>query len=445
MNSGYAPNSITLAGAVAMGTGVMIGAGIFALTGQIAELAGPLFPLSFVIGALVTGFSAYTYIKMSNAHPSSGGIAMILEKAYGPTALAAGAALLMALSMVINESLVARTFATYLLRGIGFEPGGWLVPAFGVSLIVFAYLINVAGNRSVGLFSIVMAILKVGGIALFGAAALWAGGVSFDATSNGASTEITGFLASVALSILAFKGFTTITNSGAEVTEPHRNVGRAILLSIAVCVVVYLLVAFAVGSSLTLDEIVAAKDYALAEAAGPTLGQTGFYLTVALALVATSSGIIASVFAVSRMLAMLTDMKLIPHSHFGMPGAIRDHTLIYTVVIAGFLTVFFDLSRIASLGAFFYLVMDIIIHWGVYRYLRREIGATGWIMLTAIFLDLVVLTAFSALKWQSDPLIVLVAIAMMGLVFAFVWGYLRLHPADGTSDHAHEHAKEQSE
>ena len=445
MNSGYAPNSITLAGAVAMGTGVMIGAGIFALTGQIAELAGPLFPLSFVIGALVTGFSAYTYIKMSNAHPSSGGIAMILEKAYGPTALAAGAALLMALSMVINESLVARTFATYLLRGLGFEPGGWLVPAFGVSLIVFAYLINVAGNRSVGLFSIVMAILKVGGIALFGAAALWAGGVSFDATSNGASTEITGFFASVALSILAFKGFTTITNSGAEVTEPHRNVGRAILWSIAVCVVVYLLVAFAVGSSLTLDEIVAAKDYALAEAAGPTLGQTGFYLTVALALVATSSGIIASVFAVSRMLAMLTDMKLIPHSHFGMPGAIRDHTLIYTVVIAGFLTVFFDLSRIASLGAFFYLVMDIIIHWGVFRHLRREIGATGWIMLTAIFLDLVVLTAFSALKWQSDPLIVLVAIAMMGLVFAFVWGYLRLHPADGTSDHAHEHAKEQSE
>ncbi|MGB3710071.1 MAG: amino acid permease, partial [Erythrobacter sp.] len=46
--------TISLAGGVAMGTGVMIGAGIFALTGQIAELAGPLFPLSFVLGALVT-------------------------------------------------------------------------------------------------------------------------------------------------------------------------------------------------------------------------------------------------------------------------------------------------------------------------------------------------------------------------------------------------------
>ncbi|MBU1307801.1 MAG: amino acid permease, partial [Alphaproteobacteria bacterium] len=95
--------SITLAGAVAMGTGVMIGAGIFALTGQIAQLAGPFFPLAFLAGAIVTSFSAYSYIKMSNAWPSSGGIAMILQKCYGPGAVAAGAALLMALSMVVAE------------------------------------------------------------------------------------------------------------------------------------------------------------------------------------------------------------------------------------------------------------------------------------------------------------------------------------------------------
>lgn len=57
-NKGEQKNSISLSGAVAMGTGVMIGAGIFALTGQIAELAGPLFPLSFVAGALVTSLAA---------------------------------------------------------------------------------------------------------------------------------------------------------------------------------------------------------------------------------------------------------------------------------------------------------------------------------------------------------------------------------------------------
>lgn len=427
MTEAYDKNSITLTSAVAMGTGVMIGAGIFALTGQIAELAGPLFPLSFVVGAIVTAFSAYTYIKMSNAFPSAGGVGMILKKAYGPTTVAAGAALLMALSMVISESLVARTFGTYTLRAFGGDPDSFLVPMLGVGLIVFAYLVNVSGSRSVGLFSIVMATMKVGGIALFGAAGLWASGLSFEA--SGGDAGVTGFVASVALSILAFKGFTTITNSGAEITDPHRNVGRAIVISIALCVVVYLLVAFAVGSNLPLDRIVAAKDYALAEAAEPALGRTGFYLTVAFALVATASGLIASVFAVTRMLAMLTDMKMIPHSHFGMSGTIKDHTLVYTVVIAGFLTVFFDLSRIASLGAFFYLVMDIIIHWGVYRNLRDEIGAQGWVLLTAIALDGVVLTAFGAMKWQSDPLIVVLGLVAMTLVFVFERAFLTRNSA----------------
>ena len=96
-NDGYREGSISLGGAVAMGTGVMIGAGIFALTGQIAQLAGPLFPLAFIAGAIVTSFSAYSYIKMSNAWPSAGGIAMILQKCYGSGAVAAGAALLLAM------------------------------------------------------------------------------------------------------------------------------------------------------------------------------------------------------------------------------------------------------------------------------------------------------------------------------------------------------------
>ena len=73
MSSSYAKNSLSFLDAVAMGTGVMIGAGILALTGQIAEVAGSLFPLSFLVGAVITAFSAYTYVKMSNAYPSAGG------------------------------------------------------------------------------------------------------------------------------------------------------------------------------------------------------------------------------------------------------------------------------------------------------------------------------------------------------------------------------------
>lgn len=424
-DDGYKPGSISLSGAVAMGTGVMIGAGIFALTGQIAELAGPLFPLSFIIGGTVTAFSAYSYIKMSNAFPSSGGIAMILQKAYGPGVIAATASLLMVFSMIVSESLVARTFATYTLSPFGLESNSLIVPLLGVGIIIFAYLINVSGNRSVGLFSLIMSGLKISGIALFGIAALWAAGLGGSALAAPVSNVVPlSFVASVALSILAFKGFTTITNSGSEIVDPHRNVGRAIVIAIVICAVTYLLVAFAVGSSLNLEQIVEAKNYSLAAAAEPMFGNYGFYFIVLLAIVATSSGVTASVFAVSRMLTMLTSMKMIPHSHFGMSGSIRKHMLLYTVIIAGTLTILFDLGRIASLGAFFYLVMDMLVHWGVFRYMRKEVNAKSWILISALSLDALVLAAFTTIKLKSDPMIVLYA--TIGIVLVFIYERLYL-------------------
>jgi amino acid transporter len=112
----YKKNSLSLIGAIGLGTGVMISAGIFALLGQVAELAGTWFPVMFIIGGIVTGFSAYSYVKMSNEYPSAGGIGMFLVKAYGKGTITASAAMLMAVSMVINQSLVARTFGTYTLQ-----------------------------------------------------------------------------------------------------------------------------------------------------------------------------------------------------------------------------------------------------------------------------------------------------------------------------------------
>jgi amino acid transporter len=414
---------ITLVGGVSMGTGVMIGAGIFALTGQIAELAGPLFPLAFLAGAIVTGFSAYTYIRMTAVWPSSGGIAMILEKAYGPGAVAAGASMLMALSMIIAQSLVARTFGTYAVRPFDLGADHWLVPTLGVALIALAWAVNRSGARSVGRASLVMALLKIGGVAAFGAAALWASGGP--SGGRAADTPVLGFVASVALAVMAFKGFTTITNSGGEMVNPKRNVGRAIAVSVAICAAVYLVVAGAVAASLTMEEIVAAKDYALARAAEPVLGDWGFYLTVALALVATASGVLASLFAVSRMLTMLTDMKMIPHSHFGMSGPIQRHMLVYTVVLAALSTILFDLTRIASLGVFLYLVMDMIVHWGVLRRVREEVAARGWVLVCAMLLDAAVLGAFAISKLRSDPAIVGIAAGVIVVVFALERLYVR--------------------
>ncbi|MEX1198280.1 MAG: amino acid permease, partial [Pseudohongiellaceae bacterium] len=199
------------------------------------------------------------------------------------------------------------------------------------------------------------------------------------------------------------------------------------------------LVGFAVAGNLSLEEIIETRNYSLAAAARPALGEIGVWFTVIIAMMATAGGIIASIFAVSRMLAMLTEMRLVPHSHFGMPGSIQRHTLVYTVVLGLVLTAFFDLSRIAALGIIFYLVMDIAIHWGVLRYLRKEVRANPLIPVVAIALDALVLAGFVWVKLGTDPMIVILAVTVMALIAILEWIFLtRFRP---TEEHGpgHEH------
>ncbi|MBT62801.1 MAG: amino acid permease [Puniceicoccaceae bacterium] len=430
-STNYEKDSLSLTGAVSMGTGVMIGAGIFALTGQIADLGGSWFPLAFVIAAIIAGFSAYSYVKMANAYPSAGGIAMFLKKAYGRSLMTGAMALLMYFSMIINESLVARTFGTYTLQLFDAKEAQWLVPALGVGLLVFAFFINILSNKFIQSLSFFAAFVKIVGLAVLAIGGLWASGMSFESVSvEPSSTGAASFLGAVALGILGYKGFTTITNSGGEIKDPHKNVGRAIVISISICAVLYLFVALAVGSNLSIEEIVKAKDYSLAEASRPAFGQYGLWFTVGFAIIATVSGVIASVFAVSRMLAMLTSMQLVPHRHFKLPGDIQTHTLVYTVAIAILLTIFFDLSRIASLGAIFYIIMDIGIHWGVFKHLRDEVDANAAILITAIVLDLIVLGAFIWVKIQSDMLVIWASLIGLTLIFAGEKFFLKVHEKD---------------
>lgn len=138
----YTEGSLTLSGTVMLGTGVMIGAGIFALTGQMAQMTGALFPLAFLAAALIVAFSAYSYIKISNAYPSAGGIGMYLHKAYGNRLPTAFNALLMYFSMVIAQSFLARTFGSYTMQLFGGDESGRMVPLLGVSLILAAFLVN---------------------------------------------------------------------------------------------------------------------------------------------------------------------------------------------------------------------------------------------------------------------------------------------------------------
>lgn len=405
---------LSLLGSVSLGTGVMIGAGIFVLMGQIAELVGGLFPLALIAGGIVSGLSAYSYVKFSNAYPSSGGVAKFLRKAYGPGVITGTFSLLMYVSMVIAESLVAKTFGTYSLRLFD-NDSSILVTILAVSLIAVAFVVNISGNKIIEATANITAAIKIVGLAILAIVGLSVGVIAPLEMNLPAGTDnmsmTTNFLAALALAVLAYKGFTTITNQGGDIVDPTRNVGRSIIISIAICIIIYVTLAISVGANLSVDAIVKAKDYAIAEAARPVFGDLGLWITVFIAIVATVSGVFASVFSASRLLGMLGMMKQVP-------GLIKKKgistALIFTVLLAMTITILFDLTRIAAIGAIFYLLMDIAVHWGLVRHLRGTLDFNPIFPVIAIIVDVVILTTFVLLKLETDPLVI--AVSVIGFV-----------------------------
>jgi len=413
-------NKLSLIGSISLGTGVMIGAGIFVLMGQIAELVGDLFPIAFIAGAIVVGFSSYSYVKFSKAYPSSGGVVKFFNRAYGPGTTTGVFSLLMYVSMVVSESLVAGTFGAYTLRLFPESFAGY-ASILGILLLVTAYILNILGNKVIGTTATFTAVIKVAGIALLAIAGLIISGIA-DITGNyipnnsEALPRGFSFVAALALSILAYKGFTTITNQGGDIKNPHKNLGRSIVYSILICTVIYVALALSVAGGLSIPEIIKAKDYALAAAAKPVFGDWGLWITIAIAIVATFSGVLASMFSASRLLGMLSNMKQVPS--LKKLGNFKNPALIFTASLAILLTALFDLTRIASIGAIFYLIMDIAIHWGLFRHLKKDVKFQPIIPLIAIVMDIAVLVAFLYLKYLNDPMVLIVA--AIGIILIFV-------------------------
>ncbi|GAA3640920.1 APC family permease [Microbacterium awajiense] len=407
---------ISLAGSVSLGTGVMIGAGIFALVGQVAGFAGDWFPIAFVAGAAVAGASSYAYSRYSSVNPSSGGIAMLLKDAYGSGVVAGSFTLFMYVSMVVAESLLARTFGTYLLRPFGLQDSAVLVPVLGIAAIVAAAVVNLVGNALVEKSAMTTAIVKILGIAVLAIAGLVAAAVSgggFFSEASGDPVEPFGILAGVALCVLAYKGFTTITNQGDDIRDAKHNIARSIVISLTICAVLYLLIALSVEASIGAKGAVDARDYALAEAADPLFGVWGVGLTVAIAVVATLSGLLASLYSVSRLYGMLQEMKQAP----SLPQKVPHQPLIITAGLAIAVTALLDLTQIASIGVFLYLTMDIAVQWGVTLHLRKKIQANWWLPALTIGLDIAILIPFTVLKSQSNLPTVLVAVGIAAAIF----------------------------
>jgi amino acid transporter len=145
----------------ALGIGSMVGAGIFALLGQVALVAGAETYLAFVLGGVVATLSGYSYAKLAAHYSKAGGISDYFNQAFGTGPLAGALSLVYLLTLVVTLAMVAKTFGAYGVKLISPDSPVWLDAALASAIVIVLTLLNVAGSGAVGKAEILLVALKL--------------------------------------------------------------------------------------------------------------------------------------------------------------------------------------------------------------------------------------------------------------------------------------------
>ena len=241
---------------VLMGIGAIIGTGIFVLTGTGAVTAGPALTLSFVIAALACGFAALCYAEFASSVPVAGSI-----YTYSYFTLGEIVAWMIGWDLLLEYGLATSTVAVgwsgyfqSLLKGIGIvlpealraapgaQPGVATVfnlPAF--LIMIFLTWILSMGVRESARLNNIMVVIKTGVVILFIVV-----GMNYVKPDNWTPFMPFGFgsvMSAAALVFFAFIGFDAVTSAAEEVKNPAKDLPIGIIGSLAVCTILYVIVA----------------------------------------------------------------------------------------------------------------------------------------------------------------------------------------------------------
>jgi amino acid transporter len=252
-----------------------------------------------VIGAVVATLAAYSYLKLGVRYPSVGGASQFLVEEYGDGLRSGALNIFQYFAYVIAIALYARGFAGYATTFFPSNAAAWLDEAFAVGVVLLFTLVNFLGSRVMGRAETAIVAIKVGILVLF-----IAGGIFFVEPDRLAPSGWGGpqnLLFGAGILFIGYEGFGLITNAAGEMSNPRRELPRAIYLAVGIVIVIYILVAVVAIGNLSISALKAAEDSALAEAAKPFLGQFGFTLIAIAALLSTSSAVNPTLFGAANV------------------------------------------------------------------------------------------------------------------------------------------------
>ena len=331
--------------ATAISVGAIIGGGIFVVTGIVADLAGSALVVSMVIAAVIAVFTALGFAELTAWKPIEGSV-----YEYACQLLSPFSGFLTGWMWIISNTFagaaVALGFAYYFTAAIP------VLQANAVAAIICVAFtaLNFVGIRQSAFFNSVLVATKLVILAFFVVFGLMH--INTANFSPFAPFE-SGVFYGAFFIFFAYGGFARVAVVAEEVKDPKRNVPKAILLSLAISTVVYILVG-AVAVGLVGPTGLAASNSPLTEAISATGSSLAMQIVSIGGLVATASVLLTSVLGVSRVVYAMAKRKDMPqalnklHEKFGTPY--------YSIWITGFvmalLVLFVDLTRVVAVSTF---------------------------------------------------------------------------------------------
>src|SRR5688572_5576572 len=391
---------IGMAAAVSIGIGGMVGAGIFSILGVVAHAAGNAMWLAFAIGGVVALLSTYSCAKLGAAFPSAGGAVHFLVKSFGDGVLAGGLNLFMWAGYIISLALYATAFGSYAATFITAAPSPLLLKSLAVGAVVLLTVINAFGAKLMGRSETLIVAVKVAILVLFAAVGLWF--IRPGYLSPELWPEAKSDLFGAGVLFIGYEGFGLITNAAADMRNPRKMLPRALYTSVILVIVIYLAVSLTVTGNLSDYEIEQARDYALAEAARPFLGEAGFRLIAIAALFSTASAINATLFGSANVCYMIARDGELPAGLSRTEWRQATGGLFLTAALVILITLLFDLSGIAMMGSAAFLLIYGAVNGGHLRVLK-DTGANAIIVWLALLTCLAMFAILAVYTWREQP------------------------------------------
>jgi len=337
------------------GVGNVLGAGIYALIGEVIGITGNISWLAFVLASVTGALTGLSYAELSAMYPKSAAEFVYTEEAFKKRNLSFILGWIIIFSGILSAATVALAFGGYLADLLNIS-SIFIIIVYGVLLVIVLSIINSIGIKTSTRTNIIFTLIEVLGLIIIIILGFFGKREpNYFVLPSGAS--FAAIFSAVALIFFAYIGFEDIANIAEEVKNPQKNIPKAIIYSIIITTILYCLTAISVVSILSSSDL-ADSDAPLNEVAAEILGPGGGIVMSFIALFATANTVLIMLIVTSRMMYGMARDKALPEKLSKISPEFRTPTI--AVVLTMCFTIvpicFGDISVVAHATVFGVLI-----------------------------------------------------------------------------------------